>query len=263
VDEDRSLLSAREQRRQPLTGWQRSLTIRATRLSYWISRRWLFLFNFVIAIYIGVPFLAPLLMKQGLEGSARVIYKIYSPACHQMAHRSWFLFGDQSFYPFELSGIPGVHYLDEYLDSIPSLEGLEPDSNFFAYTGHLRNFYGSEELGYKVALCQRDVAIYLSLLLGGILFSLIRGRLRPMPWQLFLLVGILPMGIDGGYQMLTYLLPRVFEAHETTPALRTITGTLLGFCLVWLTYPHIYRGMQETETDLRANLFRAGELGEE
>ncbi len=260
---DRSAASGPGPHRQPLTGWQRSLTIGATRLSHWISRHWLALFNGVVAIYIGVPFLAPVLMAQGFEGPARVIYKIYSPACHQMAHRSWFLFGEQSYYPFALTGIQGVHYLDEYLDSIPSLAGLEPGENFFAYTGLLRTFYGNDQLGYKVALCQRDVAIYLSLLMGGILFSLLRGRVRPLSWKIFILVSILPMGLDGGYQLLTYLLPRFFAPHETTPLMRTITGALLGFGLVWLTYPPIDQGMKETERDLKANLMRAGKAGKE
>lgn len=258
MSENSSLVPGHDPERPRLTGWQRSLTVGASRLSHWISRRWLFLFNCVVAIYIGVPFLAPTLMMKGLDGPARVIYKVYSPACHQMAHRSWFLFGEQSYYPFRLSGIPGVHYLDEYIESIPSLVGLDPGTNFFDYTGLLRGFYGNEQLGYKVALCQRDVAIYLSLLVGGVLFSLVRGRIRPMPWQLFILFGILPMGVDGGYQMLTYILPRFFEPHETTPGLRTITGVLLGLGLVWLTYPHISEGMRETEADLRANLTRAG-----
>jgi hypothetical protein len=36
----------------------------------------------------------------------------------------------------------------------------------------------------------------------------------------------------------------------------------MGFGLVWLTYPHIEEGMQETEADLRANLLRGGVISE-
>lgn len=245
------------------TGCQRALVVSANRVAYRISRHWLLLFNSLVALYIALPFLAPVLMLRGAEGSAHLIYKIYSPACHQMAHRSWFLFGEQAFYPFQSSGIAGVHYLEEYAAGLPGLEGLDPPNSFFPYTRELRDFYGNEQMGYKVALCQRDVALYLSLLLGGLLFSLLRGRLRPLAWQLFLLFGILPMGLDGGYQLLTYLLPAILPPHESTPLLRTVTGALMGLGLVWLTYPHIDAGMRETEVDLRRNLVRAGQIREE
>lgn len=235
----------------------------ANRVAYWISRHWLFLFNGLVGLYIALPFLAPVLMLRGADGAAGLIYKIYSPACHQQAHRSWFLFGEQAYYPFRSSGITGVRFLEDYSAGLPGLEGLDPPINYFSYTQELRGFYGNRQMGYKVALCQRDVAIYLSLLVGGLLYSLLRGRLRPLPWQLFLLFGILPMGLDGGYQLLTYLFPAVLRPHETTPLLRTLTGTLMGLGLVWLTYPHIDAGMQETEVDLRRNLARAGLVGEE
>jgi len=246
--------------RQPITGWQRALAVTATRLAYGISRRWLFLFNLVVAFYLGLSFLAPILMLGGMERPALLIYKIYSPACHQMAHRSWFLSGEQGFYPFRSTGIDVVPF-EEAVKDEPAFQGLEPDVNFFSYTGALRAFNGDERLGYKGALCQRDVAIYLSLLIGGILFSLLRGRLRPLPWQLFLLLGIIPMLVDGGYQMASYLF-NFLTPHETSPLLRTITGALMGFGLVWLTYPHIEEGMQETEADLRANLLRGGVISE-
>jgi uncharacterized membrane protein len=246
-----------------ISGWQRSLVLSASRIAYLISRRWLFLFNSLVALYIALPFLAPVLMLQGAEGPARLIYKIYSPACHQQAHRSWFLFGEQAYYPFRSSGIAGVHYLEEYVAGLPGLEGLDPPNNYFSYTQELRDFYGNEQMGYKVALCQRDVALYLALLAGGLLFGLLRYRLGPLPWQLFLLFGILPMGLDGGYQLLTYLLPAFLPPRESTPLLRTVTGALMGLGLVWLTYPHIDAGMRETEVDLRRNLVRAGQMREE
>ena len=54
--------------------------------------------------------------------------------------------------------------------------------------------------GEQVAFCQRDVAIYATLFLGGLLFGLVRGRLRPIPlkWYVFFLV---PIALDGGTQM--------------------------------------------------------------
>ncbi len=245
-------------RKAALTGWQRTLVLWANRVAYFVSRRWLALFNVVVGLYVMVPFVAPVLMVRGATGTAHLIYRIYSPACHQMAHRSWFLFGEQAFYPLSSSGIAGVRYLEEYAPSLSGLEGLQAPENLLSHTRELRNFHGNQQMGFKVALCERDVAIYLALLAGGLIFSVVRRRARPLPWQLFLLLGLLPMALDGGYQLLTYLFPTVFSPYESTPLLRTITGVLLGLGLVWLTYPHIDAGMRESEVDLRRNLVRAG-----
>lgn len=246
-----------------VSGWQRSLVLSANRIAYFVSRRWLSLFNVVVALYVGLPFAAPVLMEQGAVGPANIIYKIYSPACHQMAHRSWFLFGEQAYYPLSTSRMTGVHFLEEYAYELPGLEGLVEPGSLLSYTRQLRDYYGSERMGFKVALCQRDVAIYLSLLVGGLTFSLVRRRLRPLPWQLFLLLGLLPMALDGGYQLLSYLFSGVLPAYESTPLVRSITGMLMGLGLVWLTYPHIGAGMRESERDLRRNLVRAGLLSED
>lgn len=53
----------------------------------------------LLGIYTALPFVAPTLMKLGATGPARVIYTLYSPFCHQFAFRSFFLWGEQGFYP--------------------------------------------------------------------------------------------------------------------------------------------------------------------
>ena len=63
-------------------------------------------------------------------------------------------------------------------------------------------------LGEQVGFCQRDVAIYGSLFLGGVLFSFVRHRLKPIPlrWYVFFLA---PIAVDGGMQMASLLLEAV------------------------------------------------------
>jgi uncharacterized membrane protein len=265
-----------QQPRPPVSGAARTVAISANRAAYWISRHWLLLFNLAVALFVGLPFLAPVLMHQGAEGPARIIYRIFSPVCHQMAHRSWFLFGDESYYPLRATGLPDVTYFEQSVQDDPAFAGLDPVANFGRYNSQGRRFLGNERMGYKVALCQRDVAIYLALLLGGLIFGLLRSRLGPLRWQLFVLFGMLPMVLDGGYQLVTYVLAVIagdesrtmllydiasrlsmlFSVHETTPFLRTLTGALFGFGLAWMTYPHIQQGMEETKVDLRENLVR-------
>src|SRR5215207_258051 len=74
----------------------------------WISRHYLALINLFMLLYFGLPILAPVLMKAGAPLPANVIYTIYKPLCHQFGFRSFFLFGEQAYYPLKEAGIDGV-----------------------------------------------------------------------------------------------------------------------------------------------------------
>lgn len=217
------------------------------RLLYGISRHWLALFNLVVFLYVGLPFLAPALMHVGAEQPARVIYRLYSPLCHQLPYRSWFLFGEQPAYPLAAAGVGGETF--EQVSSIPPY-----DLNV------VRKFTGNAEMGFKVALCERDVAIYGAILLGGLVFALVRGRLRPMPIWLWFVIGIVPIALDGTSQLFSALPLLHFPIRESTPLLRTITGTLFGLSNVWLAYPYVEEAMQDTRTMVASKLAAAGEL---
>lgn len=60
-------------------------------------------------------------------------------------------------------------------------------------------------LGHQVALCQRCTAIHGAMVITGLLYILQRFRLPPLSfkWYLFFLI---PMGIDGGMQLVSELL---------------------------------------------------------
>jgi uncharacterized membrane protein len=210
---------------------QRNFVLGTQRFIYWLSKHWLALANLFIFLYVGLPFAAPILMKAGWTGPARAIYTMYKPLCHQLAFRSWFLFGEQPVYPKA-----------EYQD----LFGLHDASFTELYTG-AREFIGNETMGYKVALCQRDVATYAALLLGGLAYDRLRRRgLRAMPFLLFILLGILPIAIDGGTQFISLVFTS-FPARESVWQLRTLTGAMFGFSIIWLAYPYVQEGMDETK----------------
>jgi uncharacterized membrane protein len=106
-------------------------------------------------------------------------------------------------------------------------------------------------LGYKVAFCQRDVAIYGSILLFGIVFSLFRKKIKSYPWSIYLwvLIGIIPIAIDGFSQLpslITTSLPAWMPIRESTPFLRTLTGGLFGLMTAYYVYPVIEETMLET-----------------
>jgi uncharacterized membrane protein len=109
-----------------------------------------------------------------------------------------------------------------------------PDRSFFPF-------------GEQMAFCERDAAIYSTLVLAGLAYIPLRRRLRPLRWSYFFLL-ITPMAIDGFTQM--------FGLRESTWELRVITGTLFGIASVWLLYPHLQIGMAEMVDTLEARFRR-------
>jgi uncharacterized membrane protein len=208
---------------------------RADRFSHWISKHYMLVLNTIVLIYVGLPFLAPVLMSAGYTSPATALYRFYGLVCHQLAFRSWFIFGDQAAYPREAAGV-------DNLIPFGTATGLNEEDQISA-----RQFVGNPELGYKIALCERDVAIYGGILLFGILFSLSGRRIKHLPWYLWLLVGILPIALDGFSQLLSQPPLNMFPYRESTPLLRTITGFLFGFTTAWFGYPIV----EESMVDLR------------
>ncbi len=215
------------------------------RFMHWFSKHWLLVFNVIAGLYLGFAFLAPVLMKAGWTTPARVIYKAYSYTCHQLAFRSWFLFGEQPAYPRALAHVEGLKTYGE-------ATGLPEDNSREAfYTA--RAFIGNERLGYKVAMCERDVGIYGGMLLFGLLFGLLRRRLPPLPWYGWVLLGVVPILLDGGSQIVSQAVSLSFlPARESTPFLRTLTGLLFGFTLAWFGYPLVEASMRENREALEA-----------
>ncbi|HET7010432.1 MAG TPA: glutaredoxin family protein [Anaerolineales bacterium] len=231
------------QGRAPLTGRARQQAITLNRIVLSFTRHWLATFNLAALIFVGIPFLAPVLMNAGATAPARLIYTAYSPFCHQYAFRSWFLFGDQAAYPLARAGLPGTTFGEA--------TGL-PETDYLT----ARAFIGNEAVGYKVALCERDVSIWGGLFLAGLAFGVVRGRLRPLSTFGWLAIGILPIALDGGTQLLSGLpgFSAFLPWRESTPALRTITGLLFSAANVWMAYPYVEESMTETAALIAAKL---------
>lgn len=256
---------------RPLTERPSRFSVRVDKAIYWLSRHWLAVLNTLVAIYVGLPILAPVLMNAGATGPARAIYTVYSPMCHQMASRSFFLFGEQYAYPRAIAGAD-LTPIEAYMADIPEFAGVPTDPAAWpAFLLPARRFLGNETLGYKMALCERDIGIYSFVLLGGLVYGLLRRRydIKPLPIWAFIILGLGPIALDGFSQLFSQygaavaplsFLNDIFALRESTPFLRTLTGALFGLSLVWLLYPHIGQGMRNTERDLHARLQRYGAL---
>lgn len=228
--------------------YEKELTRKGTmstgdKLSHFISAHYLKVVNLILVLYVGLPFLAPVLMKAGYTGAAQPIYSVYKVSCHELAFRSWFLFGEQAYYPRASAGLEGV---TTYEDAT----GNNPSDLVTA-----RNFKGNEQLGYKVAFCQRDIAIYLAMLAFGLLFGLTGRKIRPLPMWAWVLIGIVPIGLDGGSQLISQVLDW-FPYRESTPVLRTMTGLLFGITTAWFGFPVMEESMRDTRQYLSAKRAR-------
>lgn len=238
-----------EAKRQELISARRLRLTRTDRFSYWLTNHYMAVFNLFVLLYLGLPFLAPILMKAELPRPAGWIYTVYRSACHQLAYRSVFLFGEQLVYPARAAG----------LDNLAPYEDVSGAEPFDLVTA--RDFIGSSALGYKVAICQRDIAIWLGVFLFGMAFSLTGRKLRPLPLGFWILVGMFPIGIDGVSQLISQLpyewLNSVIPYRESTPLLRSVTGLLFGITTAWFGYPSAELAMADTRRILLP-LFESG-----
>jgi uncharacterized membrane protein len=167
-----------------------------------LREHWLLGVNLGVATFVIGALAAPLLAMVGAQPAADALYRLYHLTCHQWAFRSFFIFGGQSVYS---------------LEQLQQL-GVDP----FGFDGHA-------DAGWKMAVCERDIAIYAAALVAGMVFA--RNRdLRPPNWKLYVLL-ILPMALDGFTQL--------FGWRESTWQLRVLTGLLFGAASVWLLYPRI------------------------
>jgi uncharacterized membrane protein len=93
--------------------------------------------------------------------------------------------------------------------------------------------------GHQMAVCERCLAIYAAMGLLGLLFQMVRYRLRPITlWQYGLLA--LPMALDGFTQL--------FGWRESTWELRLLSGAIFGLGTVWYMYPQLEAWMGRLKT---------------
>jgi uncharacterized membrane protein len=95
------------------------------------------------------------------------------------------------------------------------------------------------------------------LLLSGLAFGLVRSRVKPIPFWAYLLIGVIPIGLDGGSQLISYLVQGLYPSfvpRESIWVLRTITGALFGLATAWLAFPNLQAAFAEVGESSRARL---------
>ena len=141
----------------------------------WLVRHWFAVFVVFWGVWTLIPIAAPALMLLGMTKWASAIYFFENFFCHQLPERSLFLFGLKPMY--SLAEIKSVWPLNDFLG--------------------LRQFVGNPTWGYRVAECNRTIAMNASLWLCALGWLPFRRKVKPLPWWGFVLL-LLPLALDGG-----------------------------------------------------------------
>lgn len=229
-----------------------SFNLRVNLFMLKVTRSWLRIALVIVGLYATLPLVAPTLMNIGWTTPANVLYTLYSPMCHQFSFRSVFLYGEQNFYPREIVGTDLRPY-EAYAAEIDGINpGVSPTDFSLDFFMPARAFRGNEQMGYKMTLCARDAAIYLTMFMGGLVYAIpsVRKRIRPIPLWIYVIAGLGPIGLDGFSQLLSYEPFNFWAVRETAPFFRLATGAMFGLMNAWLAFPYLERAMWDSRRDI-------------
>jgi uncharacterized membrane protein len=120
----------------------------------------------------------------------------------------------------DLSGVVGGHENERQFKNIDPLPHAiywlgDAECHQLANRSYFLN-------GNQMPFCARDVGLFLGLVLGFGFAMFVRWKIHPV----LVLVGLVPIAIDGGLQFVS--------SYESTNPLRLATGTLAGLVLALL-----------------------------
>lgn len=131
---------------------------------------------FPMLVWVLLPFAAPVAMYAGADEIGELVYTLYLPFCHQLPQRSWFFFGEQFTY------------------TLPEIAKVYPTTD----PSRLRFFYGTPDMGWRVAWSDRMISFYTMTPIFGLAYGWFRTRyaFKPLHWASLLLL-TLPLLVDG------------------------------------------------------------------
>ncbi|MGB9635029.1 MAG: DUF2085 domain-containing protein [Candidatus Micrarchaeia archaeon] len=187
--------------------------------------------TFLVVLVVGAPVAALL----GHDNIASALYNAAKPLCHQWIYRSQCILDNGKYWVFDdcipQSTQSNVIVETKYSSSFRGFDG------YFRYSRDQIGINRAEHVirdgmeGYKIAVCSRDFFMYLGLLIAAPAYLLLRKRITTLPSMIYLLIALVPMGIDGTGQLLGF--------WESTNLVRSATGLIvgivMGYYLVFLT----------------------------
>ncbi|MBI5223224.1 DUF2085 domain-containing protein [Candidatus Micrarchaeota archaeon] len=187
-------------------------------------------------ILMGIIFAIPYLAFNNDVNSA---YNAFSYACHQKISRSQCI--------FQYSQIERGTLLGYSLEDCTSQEGkfIESQSDRTQIKIVMSDGIGTK-IGYKLPVCARDIGIYGGMLIGAIVYLGVRKIKNEKLWPpIFLVLSMVPMGIDGTTQLISELglLPFVYES---TNMIRLATGLIAGIIASFYAIPILVGAVSES-----------------
>lgn len=176
-------------------------------------------FILLVASVLLVPFLA-------FSNDMGWAYGAFSVTCHQKISRSLCLFSDGSSY-----------WVADCLPQEGRFVGTLSDrAQVMVRDG--------PATGYKMPVCSRDIGLYGAMLLGGLIYPLVRDLRDRRVWPaIWLILAVVPLALDGGVQLASELglLPFVYES---TNWIRLVTGAIAGFVAAFYAIPILVNLLQ-------------------
>ena len=176
----------------------------------------------------------PVAALMGWNDAASGFYRAGEPLCHQWVYRSYCIFDTGKGWMVD-DCIP-ANYNGTIIETTKFTPASHSWDGVFKYStvqiGRNRAEMVERDgmVGYKMVACARDTAIYVGMLFAGFAFLYLRRFIKETPTLWFLLIGLIPMGIDGTAQL--------FGFWESSNPMRFATGFLagafIGFYLVSL-----------------------------
>ena len=169
--------------------------------------------GYIIYMIIILLFAAPILVTPVFlynhENAFNKMQTLYAFACHQLTSRSYCYFPEKG-------AVEDCYSSSEYKpnkEAIVEKNGLD---------------------GYKFPVCARDLGIYFFMILGGFfVFAISKQEEMVPPSPLWLILALIPIGLDGGTQLL--------GMRESTNLIRFITGAIAGFVMPFYIVPILNR----------------------
>lgn len=169
----------------------------------------------VFLSFIALAVAAPLLAFEN-ESAAKIIYNAYSPFCHQKLSRSFCVFNNAGFSVSDCTPQTGV---------------------FIQGDNRLIKAIIDGKVGYKIAICSRDIGLYGMIVGAALVYPLFRKwDSREMPPAIYFILALVPIGIDGTLQVLgSFGLFGI--AYESTNMMRFLSGGLAGTAVSFYLIP--------------------------
>lgn len=182
------------------------------------SSRILYLIYMAVMLFVvGIITITPLIAFQD-EDASRILYDIFSPACHQKLSRSVCLFQGQE-----------GHFIS---DCTPQTGVFVPDD------GDILSSEINGAIGYKFPVCSRDLALYFAMFLGGLVYPFLRKiEEKRIPPAIYFIIAISPIALDGLVQLIAVV--GIIAPYESTNFTRIVTGGLAGFAATFYLIPII------------------------